>query len=998
MVSKTRIAKYIVIIFIFFISNNSFSQAREYKFGKQGSRCFFTYLGYSPNNDYTSLNRPFVIIIGKADENSRQAYNNDTLKDVPSFHDYQFIYIPNRGIDANNKLQCLSSLTSLVSSDYNKSNSNLFLVIKDSTITKNDIADNGLYTIFRDVWFDFSSKNIEQNPSIESFFEESIIVNSDFDENAVYYSEEKINDNNDYYNSGKKSTKTYFGKPTKHNFTLSGTVRDKSTGESLPYANVLVKGSKNGAVTNSDGYFTLFKVPSDTSTLIIQYIGYEKTEKFLTPSINSKSLNIEIYPSLASLDEVVIMGNRQDVLLANKEKISVIKMTPKKLEQLPSMGEKDIMRSFQLMPGVSSANESSSGLYVRGGTPDQNLVTYDGFTVYHVDHLYGFFSAFNSNAIKDMQLYKGGFESKFGGRLSSVTEITGKDGNTNKFNIGGDLSLLSMNVFTEIPIGDKFSSVITFRRSYKGFLYDKIFEEFNADNEEDEEASKPAGGPGGMSQESSITSYFYDVNGKFTYRPNDKDIISLSIFNSADKLDNSTSASGAGIGSGGSNFNNNSTDLTKYGNLGSSVKWSRRWNEKLYGNTVVSFSNYFSDRDKSNERTTITDDVSTTTTSGIFENNDLKDYSIKSDYELDLYKFAKLQFGVFGTYYDIQYTYAESDTAMVLDKENKAILAGGYLQSQTKFFNNKLVFIPGIRSSYYQTTNKYYFEPRAALSYKITDKLTINSSAGKYYQFANRVTREDILSGSKDFWLLADDDAIPVSSSIHYIAGLSYDFNKYLFSVEAYRKDISDLTEYSLRFNPSPFGVSYEENFFSGQGFSQGVEFLVQKKSGKLNGWVSYSIGEAKNQFDVYGEDYYYANQNVSQEFKAVLMYKYKRWNFSTTWIYASGKPYTAPSGAYTVDLLDGTTETYFTVTDKNSLTLPDYHRLDVSVGYKLLGGKKEDNRRKEIGNISFSIFNIYNQTNVWYKQYTIEDDAILESDVNYLGITPNLTVSFKLR
>ena len=997
MLLKTRISKYIIILFVFFVSNNAFSQAREYNFGNQGSRCFFKFLAYAPNNDYKNRNRPFIVVIGKSNEKPLETFNNDTLKDFSKFHNYQFIYIPNRGLDANNKLTCLSSLTSLITSSYEYGNNNLFLVIKDSSITKNDISNNGLYTVFKNVWFDYGLEQIKQNnnANIETFFEESVAINQDFDDNATYYTEENDQNNGDYTSNRKDNSKIYFGKPSKSNFTLSGNIRDKSTGESLPYANVLIKGSKNGAVTNSDGYFTLFKVPSDTSTLIIQYIGYKKTEIFLTPSMNSKNLKIEIYPSLENLNEVVIVGNRQDVVLSNKEKISVIKMTPKKLDQLPSMGEKDIMRSFQLMPGVSSANESSSGLYVRGGTPDQNLVTYDGFTVYHVDHLYGFFSAFNSNAIKDMQLYKGGFESKFGGRLSSVTEITGKDGNTKNFNIGGDVSLLSMNVFTEIPIGDKFSSIVTFRRSYKGYLYDKIFDEFNSKKEEE---VQPMGGGRGMSQETTITSYFYDVNGKFTYRPTDKDIISLSIFNSADKLDNSSAASGSGMGSGGSNFNNNSTDLTKYGNLGTSLKWSRRWNEKLYGNTVVSYSNYFSDRDRSSERTTTKDEVTTTTLSGVFENNDLKDYSLKSDYELDLYKFAKLQFGVFGTYYDIQYTYAESDTAMVLDKMNKALLAGGYLQSQTRFFNNKLVFIPGIRSSYYETTNKYYFEPRASLSYKLTDKLTINSSAGKYYQFANRVTREDILSGSKDFWLLADDESIPVSSSIHYIAGISYDLSHYLFSVEAYRKEISNLTEYSLRFNPSPMGVSYEENFYSGKGYSRGVEFLVQKKTGNFNGWVSYSIGEAKNQFDVYSDDYYYANQNVSQEFKAILMYKYKRWNVSATWIYASGKPYTAPSGAYNVDLLDGTTETYFTVTDKNSLTLPDYHRLDASIGYKLLGGRKFDNRRKEIGNISFSIFNLYNRTNVWYKQYTIEDDLILESDVNYLGITPNLTVSLKLR
>ena len=235
-----------------------------------------------------------------------------------------------------------------------------------------------------------------------------------------------------------------------------------------------------------------------------------------------------------------------------------------------------------------------------------------------------------------------------------------------------------------------------------------------------------------------------------------------------------------------------------------------------------------------------------------------------------------------------------------------------------------------------------------------------------------------------------------MSSALHYISGISYDAKNYLFSAEAYYKKLNGLTEYSLRFNTSPSGVTYNENFYTGTGYSRGVEFLVQKKTGKFNGWISYTLGQARNNFPIYSTTDFPAAQDVTHEFHVVAIYTYKRWNFSATWIYATGRPYTAPSGAYQVTLLDGSTQDFFTVTSKNSLRLPDYHRMDLAINYKLLSG--DGKKRREVGYIGFSIFNVYNRINVWYKQYTIADGEIVETNVNYLGIVPNLTLSLKLR
>ena len=405
------------------------------------------------------------------DETVREAFERDPLRKAAQFNDYLFVYLPNTGTTPNEKLGCIEALTEMLTGRYKYGKSNLFLKVNDTLIIQNDIVSSGLKSVFRSIRL-----NNEKINSLEQAVD-SINYLADFNEKALeykpdekkeldlatYYVEADKEDESQTDSSDIKPLKTYFGPPEAHNYTLTGIVRDQATGEALPFTNIQIKGTTLGVSSNADGYFTLLKVPSDTNTLVVQYVGYLTTEIFLTPQTPKKNFNIDIKPYSQTLKEVRITAYKDDVVFVKRNEVSTIKLTPVKMSQLPSIGEKDVMRSFQLMPGISASNESSSGLYVRGGTPDQNLVLYDGFTVYHVDHLYGFFSAFNSNALKDIQLYKGGFESRFGGRISSVTEITSKEGNQKKVNFGADISLLSTNVFAEIPVGSKFSSFIAFR-------------------------------------------------------------------------------------------------------------------------------------------------------------------------------------------------------------------------------------------------------------------------------------------------------------------------------------------------------------------------------------------------------------------------------------------------------------------------------------------------------------------------------------------------------
>lgn len=774
----------------------------------------------------------------------------------------------------------------------------------------------------------------------------------------------------------------------KSDFTLSGDVIDKQTGEALAFAQIIIDGTNYGTSCNVDGYFTLFHVPADTSTLVVSYVGYQKQKVKLSPRRVNNKFVIRLVSESHQLEDVNIVGERED-LMQFSEKISKATLTPKEIAALPSLGEKDIFRTFQLLPGVSGSNEGSAGLYVRGGTPDQNLILYDGFTVYHVDHLFGMFSAFNSNAIMDVHLYKGGFESQYGGRISSVMDIIGKDGNDKNFNIGADLSFLSFNAFTEFPIGKKVTFLFAFRRSFQSSFYDNIFNNFS-DSQNQQTPTIPAGGPGRRSTETAgPTSYFYDLNGKVSYKPTNKDIVSLSFFNGKDVLDNSRDISRS---RGGIDVSGSVNDLTDWGNWGSSLKWSRKWNDKFYSNALVSYSNYFSVRDRLSENTRPNEDGEyETLTRGTLEDNNLEDYSFKIDNELKLGLKHHMDFGFQANYFDVSYNFSRDDTIVIQNRQDQGALFATYVQDAWKI-TNRFTLSPGLRLSYYDQTNKPYFEPRISASFSVTDKFKLKAMWGQYNQFVQRVIREDIQTGSKDFWVLADGENIPVSSAQHYIAGFSYETKDYLFDVEAYYKKLNNLTEYTLRHVPEFGSADFDEFYYVGDGYAQGVEFLIQKKFGNFSGWVGYTLGEVINQFDVYGQYPYHASHDVTHEFKTVGIYKWKGWSFSATWIFATGKPYTEPLGAYEIDMPDGSTEDFILVGPKNGSRYPNYHRLDVAVSKNVKFGDLG------IGSLSFSLFNVYNRQNVWYKEFELDEGELIETDVTLLGITPNLTLSFRLR
>lgn len=805
--------------------------------------------------------------------------------------------------------------------------------------------------------------------------------------------------------------------PPKHYmFALTGRITDQKTGESLPGASVRIRGTDLSALTNTSGNFTILNIPSDTSLVDVSFIGYQPDVFRLDSSSVKGGVNFSLYPSLNALSQVVITGKKKGVLNTDSKKVSVIQLTPALLDKLPNIGEKDIMRAFQLMPGVAATNESSSGIYVRGGTPDQNLVTFDGFTIYQVDHLYGFFSAFNSNAVRDVELYKGGFSAKYGGRLSSVTEVRGKDGNKKEVNVGGDISLLSTNVYAETPVGSNASALIAIRRSYQGPLYNKLFGQFNttaANTGGGAPRGGPGGGgfggggPGGFNNQTTPSSYFYDLNTEFTWAPSAKNTFSWSLYNGTDHLDNSREMTlPSFLTSSGGTLN--ISDDTHYGNLGTSVKWNATPSRKLFGSTVLSYSSFFSDRDRGTSGTIVDSATTVTINNGILENNRLKDAGIKTDWEWNAVSKLKVLFGGFNSNVKIDYTYVQNDTTTLINQHNSGSTAGGYAELEYEP-NDHWHLQPGIRSTYFSPTGKFYYEPRLSAIYHITDRINLKGATGRFYQFTDRVIREDVSGGDRNFWVLANGSNIPVGVSDHFIAGASYETPAFLFDVEGYYKKLSGLTEYSIRQlgGGAPGGGGFggpmggggnttttlTENFYNGSGYAKGIEFLLQKKTGVYTGWVSYTLAEAKNKFDAYGTDYFSAAQDIRHEFKSVNMYHLQRWSFAATFIFSTGHPYTAPAGVYNVNTLDGNKISYLSVSTKNGERLPAYHRLDLSATYDLL---KTD--ATKIGSISFSLFNVYNHRNTWYNEYYIRGNQVVTTTIKYLGLTPNITLNLKLK
>jgi outer membrane receptor for ferrienterochelin and colicin len=769
---------------------------------------------------------------------------------------------------------------------------------------------------------------------------------------------------------------------------LSGKVVEAGSGEPLSYANIVIKSKRSGTTTNVDGFFTLYGVPADTSIIQFSYVGYQiKEAQFNT--LSGTNIKIELEPTVTSLNEIVVQAQANNYINV-QEGISTVRLSTKQITTLPSIGEVDIFRSLQLLPGVSGTNENSAGLFVRGGTPDQNLVLLDGMTVYKVDHFFGFFSAFNANAIKDVQLFKGGFPAKYGGRTSSVVDLTGKTGSFDKFGGSAGVNFLSANASLEIPIAKRFSILLAGRRSYTDVIQSDLYKNITGifiDTDQqfrnlDFNTVEPE-------------FYFYDWNAKVSFRPSDKDMISLSTYNGRDFLDQSRKLLRVIDFGGGIEPRNASIDVaekTNWGNKAGSLKWSRQWNSKWYSNLLVAGSEYFSNYDiRGIFQLTIPslDSLVNEIKLKAIETNRVRDYSFKLDNDLQLSEKHKLSFGAAHTITSIDYSAIRDDTLTILESDQKSYYTSLYVADTWSPFSN-LTLEAGLRASYYEMTDEFLWSPRVSISHQITSKIKLVAGYGLHYQFVNRIINETITEGSRDFWLMADGELVNVSSAEHYILGASYETNGWLFDIEGYWKELKGLTEFSLQFRSNE-NFDPEELFFTGNGTAQGIELLIQKKTGQYSGWLSYTLGQVVHTFDDLNEgDAFYALHDQRHEIKLVNSYDIGEWSVAANFIFGSGKPFSEPDGFYNIEQLNGDDLQFISVGKKNGSRIPAYHRLDISAHHRFPIGKAK-------ADIGISLFNIYGNNNVWYYKFNFQQKPFTRTEVTYLGFTPNLSfnVSF---
>ena len=782
---------------------------------------------------------------------------------------------------------------------------------------------------------------------------------------------------------------------------INGYVFDKESGEAMPYANVLVKDSPWGTMTNSDGYFALDGIPRETVSLMVTYIGYEPiTNGFTVEQIERGPLLLQISPRALKGETVEVIAESYEIFQPS-EVLGKMTLSTRNITTLPSIGEIDIFNSLKLLPGISGIGNGKSGIYVRGGTPDQNLVILDGMTVYHVDHFFGMFSAFNANAIKDVQVYKGGYPAKYGGRLSSVLELTGKRGGSEQgYSIGA--SLLSGNISYQTPILDGLGSwIITARRSYTDILqsgtYGKIYEFVTGSDAGSNSQSNFRGGA--LQQDVVPSFYYYDINSKLSFNPTGRDLFSFSFYSGRDFLDKSReldfSRFGGGSASGGAAFETRiDENLSDWGNIGASFKWGHQW-DLMYTNLLISGSRFNSifERNLSVNGSNVFGGNSEGGVRGLGtfaqnEYNIVNDYAIRLDNRLPIGNKNDVEFGLLLNSINTDYQANVSDSISIVDISSTSDIGAFYVQNKWGI-TEKLDLTFGLRSTFFSPTNKLYSAPRISFGLKMFSNLTLKGSWGHYYQFINAITNEDVLSGAKEFWLSSSENFLPGFAK-HSLLGISFDTENFLLEVEGYIKELENLVEFSRRFQDD---ADFDNYFFFGNGTARGLEFLAQKKTGEITGWISYTLGQTLYKFpNLNGAKSFYANHDRNHELKLVGSYKLgENWTLSSTYMFASGNPYTAPMNQYSLTMLDNKTLGYIHVGEKNSSRLPDYSRFDVSISRKW-----ETSYGVAEGGISF--YNMLNNKNISYRDYDLDVSPIIASDVNMLGFTPTIFVNYKLR
>ena len=759
--------------------------------------------------------------------------------------------------------------------------------------------------------------------------------------------------------------------------TLSGYIKDAANGEALIGATVYIPTLKQGTASNSYGFYSL-TVPTGTYRLTVSYIGYITSEETVEANEN-QNITFSLKDNSKEIDEVVVSAEAAN---ANVERVEmgVAKLPIKTIQKLPAfMGEVDIIKTIQLLPGIQSGGEASSGLYVRGGGPDENLMILDEAPVYNASHLMGFFSVFNSNAINDIQVYKSGIPAEYGGKASSVIDIRQKDGNSKKFGMDGGIGNLSSRLTLEGPIiKDKWSFILAGRRTY----YDVL------------------GRAAGIEELSDNKLYFYDLNGKSNLVINDKNRIFISGYMGED------------------NFELGESIYMRWGNATATVRWNHIFGEKLFMNVSAIYSNY---------------DYNLGVPGDNADNFDwssrIRDYNGKLDFTLFLNPRNTIKYGLNVIHHNFRPGKVETngENSMFSDMElahYNALESAIYLSNEQKI-SDRFSVQYGVRLSHFQQvgdgevnyyenpekpqddeltgTEKFgkwdkigdafvHLEPRLAMKYTLDRNSSAKASYNRMVQNLHLITNTQSPS-PLDIWLPTStyiDPLIVDQVSVGYFR--NFRNNMWETSVELYYKDMQNVLDYKegaeLFLNEE-----IETELLHGSGESKGMELLVKKAQGKLTGWVGYTWAKTTRTVDgINNGNPYPSSYDRTHDLSIVSNYELnERWNLSANFVFSTGSPTSYPVAKYNIQ-----GNQVYEYSSRNSNRIPNYHRLDLSATYDF---KKNKNRRFK-QSINFSIYNVYGRRNAYSITPEANEDNLQQTEFVRLSIIgapiPSITYNFK--
>ncbi|RFP66006.1 TonB-dependent receptor [Hymenobacter lapidiphilus] len=771
--------------------------------------------------------------------------------------------------------------------------------------------------------------------------------------------------------------------------TISGYVRDAATGENLIGVAVVSPATGEGAATNTYGFYSLtLSAPTDSVRLLASYLGYERS-RWATVATANASHNFRLRTISSELGEVKIVGNRgTEERIERSTRMSTINVPIAQIKNLPKLfGETDVLKVLQLLPGVQSGGEGQSGLYVRGGSPDQNLILLDGTPVYNAAHLFGFFSVFNADALNNVELIKGGFPARYGGRLSSVLDISMKEGNMQKFHGEGAVGIVAAKITLEGPIKkDTASFLISARRTYLDILAQPFIKsQLSAE-----------GGAG------SVGYFFHDLNAKLNWKLSGRDRLYLSGYTGYDKF----YARFRDKDKNSSDYSRAEANLG-WGNLTAGLRWNRVVNDKLFMNTHFSYSKYQFEVGQENEqRYTDNRGQPRTDKYSLRYFSNIRDLSLKTDFDYAPSPDHYIRFG--GQYILHSFrpgalqekgNFGDVDGQTKLGTQTLASEVGLYAEDDYRL-TERLKVNGGLRLNGFLVRGTFYpsIEPRLAARFLLTEQWALKASYARTSQFVHLLVNSGI-GLPTDLWVPSTPVIRPQLAqqfSLGAARTINFKEEDYELSFETYYKPMRNLIEY--REGASFLGTvdsQWEDKVTSGKGWAYGGELFLQKKTGRTTGWIGYSLAWSKRRFpDLNQGRIFPYKYDRRHDVSVVVSHHFSpTFTLSATWVYGTGNATTLSQGRF---LLGGGQE-YDDYGDRNSFRMQAYHRFDLDLS------KTKKKKWGEIVN-SFSIYNAYSRRNPYYlyyqRGYTDYQGNVQEKptyrQVSLFPIIPSFSKAFK--